>query len=266
MNIDLDSIELTKMPDGMPHLKFGHPNEREYQVNARIRTAEDLVKLMLLTDVLDKHADVSTRRYLNLLYLSSGRMDRPIDDHQPFTLRVFATAINNLHYNTITLHCPHSNQTRLYLGNCFIYDDAVFFKPAIMMFQHYVCNYNISIVYPDKGAKERWGEKYNSALNVLCEKVRDSQTGKLSGFKVLNPENVMENCLIIDDLCDGGGTFAGISTELRKAGAKTVGLAVYHGIFSKGLPISGIDYIYTTNSFKNWSSDKALKLEVIDVI
>src|SRR3990167_660039 len=174
------------MPDGMPHLKFGHPNGYNYQVNARIRTAEDLIKLMLLSDILDRHIDVSCRKYLNLLYLSPGRMDRPIDDHQPFTLRVFANAINSLKFNAVTLHCPHSDQTRLHILNSLIYNDEIFFKPAIMMFNHEICDYNISLVYPDKGANERWGKKYNNGSNVICEKVRDMQTGKLSGFKVLN--------------------------------------------------------------------------------
>lgn len=55
--------------------------------------------------------------------------------------------------------------------------------------------------------------------------------------------------LIVDDICDGGGTFVGLAKELRAAGATRVYLYVTHGIFSKRLPLEGIDHVYTTDSF-----------------
>jgi ribose-phosphate pyrophosphokinase len=86
-----------------------------------------------------------------------------------------------------------------------------------------------------------------------CEKVRDPGTGKLSGFSlVAGPDLLGAHCIIFDDICDGGGTFAGVSTLLKDAGASWVGLAVTHGIFSKGFHIPGIDYIWTTNSYESW--------------
>ena len=57
--------------------------------------------------------------------------------------------------------------------------------------------------------------------------------------------------LIVDDICDGGATFVGLAKELRAAGAKKVYLYVTHGIFSKGLPLEGIDKVFTTDSYFN---------------
>jgi ribose-phosphate pyrophosphokinase len=69
-------------------------------------------------------------------------------------------------------------------------------------------------VYPDRGALQRYGG--DSTKNVICSKVRDPKTGQLSGFKIENPEVIEENqdlpLVVIDDLCDGGGTFKGIAT------------------------------------------------------
>jgi ribose-phosphate pyrophosphokinase len=58
-----------------------------------------------------------------------------------------------------------------------------------------------------------------------------------------------KECLILDDICDGGGTFTGLATELHKAEAQAVDLFVTHGIFSKGGTLEGIRQIFTTDSY-----------------
>jgi ribose-phosphate pyrophosphokinase len=89
---------------------------------------------------------------------------------------------------------------------------------------------------------------------VYCNKKRDPETGKLDGFSIYdydpNPNSNGTELLIVDDICDGGGTFVGLAKKLREAGAKKVHLFVTHGIFSKGVPLEGIDTIYTTDSFQ----------------
>ena len=73
--------------------------------------------------------------------------------------------------------------------------------------------------------------------------------------------------LIVDDLCDAGGTFIGSAQVLRDAGARSVSLYVTHGLFSKGvgnLLEQGIDRIYTTSSLAR--TDIATdNVEVIDI-
>ena len=58
--------------------------------------------------------------------------------------------------------------------------------------------------------------------------------------------------VIIDDICDGGGTFIPIAKELKAKGCRKVVLYVTHGAFTKGTQVlfeNGIDEIFTTNSF-----------------
>lgn len=82
-----------------------------------------------------------------------------------------------------------------------------------------------------------------------AEKVRDFDTGKLSGFTVPDMGEA-ERILIADDICDGGGTFVGLLDKIRETSSAPVDLYVTHGIFSKGLQIlEGFDRIYTTDSF-----------------
>ena len=85
---------------------------------------------------------------------------------------------------------------------------------------------------------------------VECMKERDVKTGALLSFKTTVTDLSGQTCFIVDDICDGGGTFAGTAKMLKEKGAVKVVLIVSHGIFSKGSIIDSVDEIYTTDSFK----------------
>mgnify|MGYP001184812779 FL=1 len=114
-------------------------------------------------------------------------------------------------------------------------------------------------VYPDKGAMQRYDG--SASTEVLCSKVRDTETGKLSGFKIENPEILEEfdkPLVVIDDLCDGGGTFAGIAKELRKvAPDRKLCIYVTHMVNPKGIVTLSENYdeVYFTNSYKDWDNE-----------
>ena len=42
------------------------------------------------------------------------------------------------------------------------------------------------------------------------------------------------HCIVVDDICDGGGTFIGLAKLLKGRGAIKCTLAVTHGLFTKG--------------------------------
>ena len=91
---------------------------------------------------------------------------------------------------------------------------------------------------------------------VECSKSRDVKTGKLSGFKVYTDDLQGRDCIIIDDICDGGGTFMGLATALKQKNVGKLYLAVSHGIFSKGFDdlAQYFDAIFTTDSFRTIQS------------
>jgi ribose-phosphate pyrophosphokinase len=70
-----------------------------------------------------------------------------------------------------------------------------------------------------------------------------------------------QTCFIVDDICDGGGTFAGTAKVLREKGAGKVNLIVSHGIFSRGPVIESIDTIYTTDSYKRVDGVNCLPID-----
>jgi ribose-phosphate pyrophosphokinase len=96
-------------------------------------------------------------------------------------------------------------------------------------------------------------------------------TGKLLSFKVTNPEEFNgEEITVIDDLCDGGGTFVGIASELRKLNPTKLRLVVTHAVNYDGiLKVASVyDEVIITNSYKNWGTNETLpdNVRVIDII
>ncbi|MAX71916.1 MAG: hypothetical protein CMC76_12600 [Flavobacteriaceae bacterium] len=86
----------------------------------------------------------------------------------------------------------------------------------------------------------------------------------MEGFRVYEDDLQGKDCLIVDDICDGGGTFIGLAKELKKHNAGNLYLAVSHGIFSKGLEELNQYFtkIFTTDSFKTVNEGvELLKLE-----
>lgn len=271
-------VETVKhMPDGMPHFKLGelYANSSTVDIYGSIVSSEDLLVLGMLVDVLRRKQMVQIN--LSIHYLIGSRMDRPISDKEPNTLKVVCDYINALQLDTITLTFPHSQSTidrlqGLPLDHCVhnIRGEQSFLTNGIAWLSKFTPN--IGIVLPDAGAEKRWyNDHHAEVLKSLKEKHliqideivggtkhRDMATGKLSGFSI-NSDTVPETCIIVDDLADGGYSFIGLAEKLRESGAKKIGLCVYHGIFSKGLPLRGIDAVYTSNSFKNFDSDGYIK-------
>jgi ribose-phosphate pyrophosphokinase len=133
-------------------------------------------------------------------------------------------------------------------------------------------------IVPDKGARPRV-EALTVGLTddlVQCNKVRNPQTGKIETIKIEGIQRVKDrDCLIIDDICDGGATFTTIAMALKDAGAKTVNLYVTHGIFSKGFRDlvpderyggkGQIDRIFCTDSYRDWQNIPHVPVSCIPV-
>ena len=95
----------------------------------------------------------------------------------------------------------------------------------------------LRVVVPDAGATKKaltWATLLTDKPMVQCLKHRDPTTGKLSGFQVLADDLQGAPCVIVDDICDGGGTFIGLAKELKEKNAGSLTLVVTHGLFTQG--------------------------------
>ncbi|MFY7909906.1 MAG: phosphoribosyltransferase family protein, partial [Emticicia sp.] len=130
---------------------------------------------------------------------------------------------------------------------------------------------NLKLISPDGGALKKIYKvaEYLGGIEVVeASKSRDVKTGKLTGFKVYHDDLEGSDCLIVDDICDGGGTFIGLADELKKKNSGKLYLAISHGIFSKGFDELSqcFTQIFTTNSFKYIDNEAVVQIDLRKII
>lgn len=87
---------------------------------------------------------------------------------------------------------------------------------------------NAAVVFPDEGAKKRFGKYFVGIPHIICEKVRD---GDSRVVKMTEGDAKGKNALIIDDLSRSGGTIDECRKELHRNGAASVSAFVVHATF-----------------------------------
>lgn len=241
------------------HIKIDAPYIDKVYLTTRIRSADDIMYLLLATDAVRRLG----AKWIGVVmpYLPYARQDRVMDHGEPLSLKVFADLINSQKYNEVLVTDPHSDVSTALLDNV----KALKQEDFIAHLAKTQVLGDIVLVSPDAGALKKI---YNvaKAINygkeiVLCNKVRDVSTGRIIRVDVGGDIDLSgKDCLIVDDIIDGGATFEILSTELRNRGASRVFLAVTHGIFSKGFDIKGIDHIFTTDSFQTIQHEKVTQI------
>lgn len=239
-----DSYEKIEYPAGEHQIRLLDKNieiAEQIVVQAKIKNQSDIVDLLLLADAIH-HANCYAEKILVIPYLPFARADRRFVDGDCFGLNVFARMINSCNFEKVVTLDVHSRVSVVRINNLVNVSPLNLVEISVRDFGG---PDKITVLLPDKGAAER----YPKAINVVyATKKRNPATGKLTGFDVPETDGPV---LIVDDICDGGGTFIGIANEIKKTNRSKIGLYVTHGIFSKGLgPLVGlIDQIYTTDSF-----------------
>lgn len=186
--------------------------------------------------------------YLRLTYLPYGRQDKTVSNATTFALHTFASLLNALDFWEVIIEDPHSEiALQLIEKSKAVYPIKQVEQTAQELDrEHGGCTV---FCYPDKGALAKYSKVYESCYRpyIYGEKVRDQLTGNITSYQVVG-DPAGQNILIVDDICDGGATFKILAKELLAKGAKSVGLFVSHGIFSKGVRTlfeSGIQRVFT---------------------
>lgn len=244
--MNLHKLNIINFSDGHKHLKL---TQKDYQVlymtpsiDVSIKSFDDLFLLAQFKTLYPKITN------LKINYLLGARCDRRFSDSEALDLKIITNFINNLGFSAVEIHHPHSDISTALIDNshAFYYTEEMF-KQCL---SDQGCT-NYSVLAPDAGSG-KWIEKVLHRYDdIQCSKIRNEDTGEIIGVNI--PRDVKEDCIIVDDLCDGGRTFTELAKEARNKGAKRVFLIVSHGIFSQGFRVFDglIDHIYCTNSFND---------------
>lgn len=249
-SIDFESFVFN---GGEPHIKILErlTNEDEVTITIRIRSFNNVGLLLIATDAL-RRMEVG-KIHLVVPYFPAARQDRLMVTGESLSVKVYADIINAQNYRSVLILDAHSEVAPAILNQVKNISNHNYLTSCLQNEKDYV------LISPDGGALKKiykLSEFLNGVPVVECSKMRDVKTGKLSGFKVYVDELEGKTCVIVDDICDGGGTFLGLAKELKKKNCGKLILIVIHGIFSKGLGelTETFDEVFSTNSFSDFEN------------
>lgn len=247
---------------GEPHIKIDNQENLDtVTITQRIKSFNDLGLVLLSADAL-KRMGVK-RLELIIPYFPAARQDRLMMPGEPLSVKVMADIINAVRFDKVTIIDPHSEVTPALLNNVEVISNANFVGRAIKGYS------NFCLVSPDGGAAKKI-YSLSKALGgievVEAGKVRDVKTGQLTDFKVYADDLAGKNCVVVDDICDGGGTFIGLAQALKNKGAGELTLIVTHGIFSRGADELAKHYnqIICSDSFSTLELDLVKQIKILE--
>lgn len=244
---------------GEAHIKLKSAVPQKVTIEAALKNSGYVMELLMATDALRRAGAAEIT--LIAPYIPYGRQDRVMVPGEPLSIRVFANLINSQNYKTVYTLDNHSPVTTALLDRCVEIDNMPIMKELLS-------NENSLgiLVSPDAGSEKKV-QKIAQKLHrfvIRASKIRDVQTGVITATKIDHPDDTNYNCIIIDDICDGGRTFYELAKVLKEKGAFKVILYVSHGIFSQGVYKlkEYIDKIYTTNCFRE-DNDLRSKITIL---
>lgn len=227
-------------------------------IDAHLPDAQEVMALLMLTDAL-RRAYPNAPIALRLPYVPYARQDRVCNPGEALGIRVFCDLVNAQNYCQVTIMDPHSDVTPALLNRVTIEDVTPLIARAVQTLGE------VALVAPDAGAVKRvssLAKRLGGLPVVFAEKIRDTQTGNITGVRV-SGELPACGLLLVDDICDGGRTFIELAGALRaKQEAQGIDAPLYlyvsHGIFSKGLEVLTPHFarIFTPNDWTQSSNEQ----------
>lgn len=265
------AVETGRFPDGAVWAKVvGTLPVTASLLQIRAAAMKNMDDFMLVAQVVEavRHCCDVRFSHLELPWLPYARQDRHMQPGDSLALKVFARQLNQLAFDKVWVLDPHSeaaaaidNLVAIPQERCLLQSETL--ADALRKRE-------LQLVAPDAGALKKIhavAQAVGAEGFATLTKQRNVVTGELTGFRLVDGDVKGKAVLIVDDLCDAGGTFIGSAQVLRDAGARSVSLYVTHGIFSRGvenLLNQGIDRIYTTTSFAR-AGIAAQRVELIDI-
>ena len=159
-------------------------------------------------------------------YARSDKKDRP---RVPIAAKLVANLITESGADRVLTIDLHAAQIQGFFD---IPVDHLYAAPIVVDYFNNHPIENLIVVAPDTGGAERaraYAKRLNAGL-ALCDKRRE----RANEADVMNIVGDVKgkNCLIVDDMCDTGGTICKVAEALHKAGANDIFACFTHAVLS----------------------------------
>src|SRR5438105_15243977 len=222
--------------------------------------------LMELLIMIDTFVRASAARVTAVIpYFGYARSDKKDRHRVPIAAKLVANLLTTAGANRILTIDLHAAQIQGFFD---IPVDHLYAAPVLIGYYQTHEFPKLTVVAPDTGGAERaraYAKRLDAEL-ALCDKRRE----KPNVAEVMNVVGDVEgrSCLIVDDMCDTGGSLTKVSQALKEAGADRVHACFTHAVLSgraaQHLANSGIEQIVVTNTIP--LNSKAAELKNIKVL
>ena len=225
--------------------------------------AENLLELLLLMDAAKRASAARITAVIPYFgYARSDKKDRP---RVPISAKLVSNLITVAGADRLLAMDLHAAQIQGFFD---IPVDHLYAAPVFIGYYQEHSLPNLTVVAPDTGGAERaraYAKRLDAEL-ALCDKRRE----KANVAEVMNVVGDVrgKSCLIVDDMCDTGGSLTKVARALKDAGAERIHACFTHPVFSgkavELLAESDIEKIIVTNTIP--LSEHACQLDKIKVL
>ncbi len=206
--------------------------------------------LMELLIMVDAFRRASAERITAVIpYFGYGRSDKKDRPRVPIASKLVANLIEASGVQRVLAMDLHAAQIQGFFD---IPVDHLYAAPEFIAYYQDNPMPNLVVVSPDTGGAERaraYAKRLDAGL-ALCDKRRE----KANVAEVMNVVGDVtgKNCLIVDDMCDTGGSICKVVEALKKAGAERLHACFTHPVLSgnaiEKLCQSDLEQIVVTNT------------------
>ena len=189
---------------------------------------DNLMELLICMDALTR---ASAKRVTAVIpYFGYARQDRKTDGRTPISAKLVANLISTAGADRVLTMDLHAGQIQGFFD---IPTDNMVAGPVIL--KDIRARYNgdeLMVVSPDVGGVVRArGLASRLGCDLAIVDKRRPEAGKSEVMNIIGDVKD-RRCILIDDICDSGGTLCNAAAALKEEGATTVAAYVTHGVLS----------------------------------
>ncbi|HYP51362.1 MAG TPA: ribose-phosphate pyrophosphokinase [Pyrinomonadaceae bacterium] len=187
----------------------------------------NLMDLLIMVDAFRRSS--AERITAVIPYFGFARSDKKDRPRVPIASKLVANLIEAAGVNRVLTMDLHASQIQGFFD---IPVDHLYAAPEFISYYKDNRMPNLTVVSPDTGGAERaraYAKRLDAGL-ALCDKRRE----KANVAEVMNVVGDVrgKNCIVVDDMCDTGGSLTKVAEALKNAGAERIHTCFTHPVLS----------------------------------
>lgn len=252
LNIQPGKVDVKHFADGETLVEIGQSvrGKNCYIIQSTCKPVnETLMEVLICIDALRRSSAAEITCIIP--YFGYARQDRKASPRQPITAKLVASMLEEAGANRVVTFDLHAAQIQGFF-HCPV-DDLT----AVPMMGQYFRRKgfdpeNVVVVSPDHGGVKRartLAEMLGSAIAIIDK--RRPQANIAEACNIIG-EVEGKDVIIVDDICDTGGSLIAASNILKEKGARDIYVCITHGLFSNNAAMriqdSPIKEVVVTNT------------------